>query len=283
MIANMKRIYKKKKYILLLINIVLLMGCNSNNVETETSSSVHESTILSTNESVLDSSEMEKEEVTTDAETEEMSFGESEENKRTDYSSWLYSLIENDGKIDDQVIFENGINEEKDRFAICDINGDSKQELILVCNSGNDKWEDIYQIDEEDNEIIRMETLPCSENNFYYDNGIILAQSGYQSSLSRKFRDYAVYEEVEGTYFFRANVSAWEKEVDSKDFPEDIDVTNQGVVYYIEYPHIQEVDEVPVSQEEYDKWLEGYIGEANKIDVEYHILSRQNIDEIYGE
>ena len=60
-------------------------------------------------------------------------------------------------------------------------------------------------------------------------------------------------------------------------------MTKQGIVYYIEYPHIPESSEIPVSQEEYDIWLEGYIGEANKIDVEYHILSRQNIDEIYGE
>ena len=221
---------------------------------------------------------------TENARTEEAISSLSEEAKSA-YHSVLYDIYFNHlfpdeksyGFLADADISEN-------EFAICDVDQDGSQELLITYTTTDEagKTEFIYDfvsaLDTVREEFLEYPLLT------FYDNGYIEAGWSQNQGLSgADFQPYTLYQYDSGsdTYVAAAQVDAWERSVSETDeegngFPEEIDAGGAGIVYYIT-PDGEEPGE-PVDQAEYEAWTASWRGEAREMEIPWMKLTEENIN-----
>lgn len=228
-----------------------LSGCSDNKSNNDISNIQNDITV-------------EEDKITNDLSNEkQVTIEEISESEGNVYKSILMNLLENDGLYDNEIIFENGIDSEKDKFALCDIDSDGDKEIIFACYSGEQECEKIYELNEEG--ISWVDTFPFPERNKYFENGIIFVYYYGISPLSGEFDEFDIYEYSDGAYLRCGDVTVWRKEVKEEGFPTDIDVNNHGIVYYASTT--MTIMDDPISQEEYEQWISNYIGDKKEIDI----------------
>lgn len=170
---------------------------------------------------------------------------------------------------------------EDNQFALCDVNGDGVDELIVRFTTapmaGN--TEVIYAFQKADGTLKQI--LTASPNLTYYMNGIIKEDWSHGSELaSEGYWPYTLYQydAAEGSFEELAQVNMWSKAVATVDYkgdpyPDDIDTEGAGTVFILGGP-----DEVKtVSKSDYEQWLADTMGDPAKLDIPYQALSEENI------
>ncbi len=175
---------------------------------------------------------------------------------------------------------------EQNKFAIFDVDNDGKEELIILyrtaeCAAGMTGG--VFAYDAGSSEL-RPELLEFPALTFY-DNGIIKALWSHNQGRGGNFWPYNLYK-YDGdsdTYELVGMVDAWDKSleagIEGDPFPDNIDESGTGFVYYIhsvaQDEGFKDVD--PVDASVYKEWLNVHLGDATEIKVKYLDLSEQNI------
>lgn len=180
---------------------------------------------------------------------------------------------------------EAGIVED-DQFAVYDIDGDSRDEMILLWTtaSASDTLMYVYEYNAEA-DAWTME-ICCSPSVTVYDDGMILAEDLYDQGYAVTITPYTVYTYNENTdsYIAAGAVDCWDRAatdgMDGEVFPEEYDTDDSGVVYMIDYAgYIGYSGGYCYSQSEYDGFVASLIGDKEELDIDYLNLSDANIDQ----
>lgn len=172
-----------------------------------------------------------------------------------------------------------------ERFAICDVNGDGKNELITQRNNTYVAGQVERVYDADGNELLAEYPLPT-----YYDNGYVTAGWSHNQGVSGdKLWPYTLYQydSSAGKYVQEASVDGWDKSIRDTylsydetiiPFPDDVDKDGDGFVYYIitEDGGYAPVYGEPMDYADYALWVARYQG-ANRVDVTYYPLTEKNI------
>ena len=174
----------------------------------------------------------------------------------------------------------------ENRFAVCDIDQDGADELILsfTTSSMAGMTETIYKFDPTSGTVKpELREFPALT---YYDNGIIKAGLSHNHTLSEDFQPYSLYryDEKNDRYEQIASVEGWQLSnsdvnYDGQPYPAEADPDQEGIVFYI-MPGEEYAPDHPVSKKEYEAWYHSMIGTASEIDVPYQMLTPENISAI---
>lgn len=174
------------------------------------------------------------------------------------------------------------------QFAIADIDGDGREELILVYITASvaDSKELIYDYDEESGSV--REQFAEYPAVTHFDNGILQADWSHNQGLAGRVWPYTLYQynPESDTYEAIAMVDAWDKSLTDTDyegnaFPDEVDRDGDLLVYYIMEPDKYELKN-PVDAEAYEKWVADYSGEAGIVRLDYKALTEENISMLHS-
>lgn len=170
-------------------------------------------------------------------------------------------------------------------FAIADINSDGKEELIVSWTSAPVAGLICSVIGYDTTTKTYNQKYLGSPSTEFYDNGVITNPASHNQGLAGdKLWPYSLYKYNKETdsYDLVASVDAWDKELAAKDYdgtpyPTDVDKSGDGVVYYI-MPDGTYSSRKPINQQDYNAWINQYIGTAKKIELSYKNLTEENIN-----
>ena len=172
-----------------------------------------------------------------------------------------------------------------DRFAVCDVNGDGRDELITQTNAAPMAGQVERVYDGDGNVLLSEYPLVV-----YYSNGYVTAGwSHNQGVAGDKLWPYTLlrYDAEAGKYVYVAAVDGWDRSIRdtylSYDesvilFPEDVDKDGDGFVYYVieEEGGYAPVYGEPMDYAEWAQWTARYM-EADVVHVNKQSLSEENI------
>ena len=170
-------------------------------------------------------------------------------------------------------------------FALADVDGDGREELVLLTQPNIYAGYQGYILDYDQNAgsvYIQFESTPGFT---FYRNGALRVDDHHaQGSWTSTFWPHSLYTYQPDTdsYELAGHVDAWEKEISDINpdnlppFPTEKDVSGAGILYYIE--GASRGDEV--DQSVYLEWLEPILGDAQPLELEYLPLTEENISRI---
>lgn len=197
------------------------------------------------------------------------------------YSGALLTLL-NDG-VDpngDPHDYQQGMPD-GNKFAVYDVDRDGRPELLIeyTTSSMAGMFFGIYDYDFDSGRCV--EELVCYPSMIIYDNGVITADESHNHSLAENFWPYTVYryDAENDKCIIDVSVSAWEKEYTETDYngqyyPDAIDVSGTGMVYYIEKENDAE-GLPPVDVSEYEAWRQSNIN-GNEVDISFNVINEDN-------
>lgn len=178
----------------------------------------------------------------------------------------------------------------QNRFALADVDGDGRQELLLQYNTGCMAEQAEYVLDwwgESDETGVKLltELLEYPMLTFY-DNGVIKAGWSHNQGLAGEhFWPYTLYryDAPQDQYLMVAQVDAWDKSFAPKNyqgepFPDEADLSGSGIVYFIMEDGYD--DTRPVDAEEYEQWLNQWLEGAEELTIPYQPLTEENIRQL---
>lgn len=202
---------------------------------------------------------------------------------RAAYGTILKNLLENhvfpDGSSDG---FETEYGKmEENQFAVYDVDGDGKDELILLYTTTIVAGERglVFGWDEGAGELkTQLEEFPLLT---FYDNGILTAGWSHNQGKGGSFWPYFLYEYDSETdqYSKVGSVDAWDESLGLEGYPKEIDTSGAGFVYYISMGDTIIWDS-PVDETEYHAWLDKYIKDASELPISYLPLTEENIQQM---
>lgn len=182
-----------------------------------------------------------------------------------------------DGKEIDQAEYKSRDFSEN-QFAVCDADGDGREELLLHVTSASmaGMFEGIYDYDPNTGNI--REEFREFPSITYYDNGSIKAEWSHNQGQGAKLWPFTLYEydRDEDTYVFRGSVDSWDRDVFAEGFPAEYDTDGDGTVYFI-YEDRNLSNHRTVDGEEYHQWLDSFLDGAGEIQIDWYDLKEENI------
>lgn len=205
------------------------------------------------------------------------------------YMAALENLRENHLLPDGNDLGFSGNNMDENKFAVLDVDNDGKEELIIMytttASAGMAGCVLAYDS--------RTKELRTQLNEFplltFYDNGVVKAEWSHNQGLAGDFWPYNLYryEPESDDYVLTGVADAWDKKYWEKDFqgnpfPDHIDSSGTGVVYYMgKDGQYQNTD--PSDESDYKEWIGSYIGDASEIMIQYKFLTEENISLLTNE
>ena len=179
---------------------------------------------------------------------------------------------------DNEVIDNESINDVfgLNKIAIADVNGDGKQELIIqfTTSSVSEMREYVCGFNEKTNKLtVNYIGSPDME---YFDNGCIKEHAMRNKGWDSVY-DFLMFNDKTQEYENAKGVIVWNKKKspldpnEEKPFPDKIDVTGDGFVYFISddtFDGAKDSDE-PVDTPIYKAWVKKYIGGAKQVEIEW--------------
>lgn len=166
-------------------------------------------------------------------------------------------------------------------FAICDIDNDGYEELLLNLTSGSmaSYALQIYDCSSGGEVTLKQSVYPGST---FYENGTITIPISHNQGLAGSFWPYSVmqYNPSSDSYSSVGSVDAWDKSAFSRDFdgnlfPDSYDTSNSGILYYINADGYNSA--LPVDKEVYEQWRNSWIGNGKELSIDYQKLTEANI------
>ena len=169
------------------------------------------------------------------------------------------------------------------QFAVYDVDGDGQDELIIQFSTSSmaGMTESVYRYNAAADSVeLELSEFPGAA---YYDNGLALVGWSHNQGLAGDFWPYNVYQYNPETDEYEAvfSVDAWDRELadtdyDGNPYPADVDVNNDGIVFYIMPGGSYDTDH-PVSLREYKSWYDSILGGASELEVPFQDLTEDNI------
>lgn len=208
------------------------------------------------------------------------------ESVRAAYYSALSKLLHHHSLPDGTVwAYDPEMDEGGDQFAICDVDGDGREELILILTSAVSAGQAQYIFDYDAQTQIFHTELAEYPLLTFFDNGIIKALWSHNQGLAGEFWPYTLYRYDPGSdsYLSIGMVDAWDRRLsetglDGKPFPAEVDASGTGVVYYL-MPggQYEPVDAVDASV--YEAWAASCLSGASEISLPFLPLAAENLPE----
>ena len=186
---------------------------------------------------------------------------------------------------------EYSSDEDKDAFAIFDVDSDGKDELIIRHSDGTmaDSRLEVYDYDAE-NEWLVYEFYN-SQFCTFYKNGFIRCDDSHNQGRAFEFMwPYTLFKYIpeNDVYSEYAYINGWDKKFDEyfpayiesgESFPDEIDKDKNGGIYKVFMSDEDEgryIDDV-----EYEEWLNENVGELEAIDIPYIVFSAESIKKTF--
>lgn len=172
---------------------------------------------------------------------------------------------------------------EEDQFAVCDVDGDGREELILRCTAIMTAGARGYVFAwnwETGGVDLQLETSP---DLIFYESGAVQSYALHnQGSAGRDFWPYTLYryDAYLDAYLEVGGVRAWGREALGNGYPEEADTSGTGFVYYIS---TGSGDEDPLDASIYEAWRYVYVRDSREIQPEYLALTEENIQRLLEE
>ena len=169
-------------------------------------------------------------------------------------------------------------------FAILDVDGDGREELIFNFNTSyiGGMCEVIYDYDAE-KYMLREELVEWVDTT-YYSNGFIKVSDSHNHGKDPEGRGIwpytlYLYDVSTDSYQLQYHVTSWDGQINSEDFPNELDTDGDGVLYYIlkDGKTTEDTDVQPMNRQEYDSWVKETIPEWCEINVTYHSMTEESI------
>ncbi len=160
----------------------------------------------------------------------------------------------------------------QNRYAICDIDGDGVEELIISYLAGSmaDMTEMVLEYDVDAEEVVMQgHFFPGAS---YYENGYVVNPYSHNHGLGEMWPfSLHQYDKTSDSYERIAGIDSWnqdlfEMDYDDNPFPSDIDEDGNGVIYYVYHPVSDDTEEM--DDEAYNAWIDQYL-DADVIEIEY--------------
>lgn len=169
---------------------------------------------------------------------------------------------------------------EENKFAICDVDGDGREELILKYNAADMAAQRglILDYDQSTGTLrTQLDEFPAMT---FFQNGAVSAQWSHNQGKGGVFWPYSIYEyrPESDSYSFVGSVEAWDANVDPEHYPRQIDVSNTGFVYYLTSGGGQPSE--PVDDVQYRAWLDPIVGSGAQQEISFYPLTEDNIQRI---
>lgn len=209
---------------------------------------------------------------------------------REKYKQALQTLVNdfvypNGSAVDMSFIEEQDFSE--NQFAICDMDGDGIEELVISYGDASMAGMAYYVFQYEPESDSFREEIAVWPGVEVYDNGFITVQASHNHGKSGEFWPYAIYEydPASDTYVLKYAMDAWEKktfptDADGNLFPDETDVSGSGYVYYIHEGGYDE-NTAPSDKTEYDKIVEHTYGSADAVQIDYTSITKEHIADIH--
>lgn len=182
--------------------------------------------------------------------------------------------------------YDSVSNMAENKFALYDIDQDGTEELIVMYTTTYmaGQVQAVYEYDgaakELSAELVEFPMLT------FYDNGVVKAGWSHNQGLAGEFWPYTLYQYDASSdrYVNVGMVDAWDKNLSQTDaqgnpFPDEIDVSGTGFVYYImtngEYETVD-----PVDASSYNEWFDSYQKGAAEVEIPYQDLTEEQIASI---
>lgn len=202
---------------------------------------------------------------------------------RVAYKQALLTIL-NELKLPDgtELYYDEFYEFSQNKFAIHDVDGDGREELILsyvtTVMAGQGKY--VFGYDAEANTIYQQ---AVAFSMVFYDNGLIKADASHNHGRGEKLWPYTVYyySPITDDYRYGVYVDSWEKsyygETDQGTaFPAETDADGDGIVYY-RMPYDDYSYSNPIDGAEYQEWYERQFGTAEIITPTYQEMTKENI------
>lgn len=173
---------------------------------------------------------------------------------------------------------------EDNHFALCDVNNDGRDELIVqfvtAPMAGN--METIYSYNEQGGRLERIQAVFPAVT--YYTNGLMRELWSHGSGMSGDdYWPYNLYRynvQID-EYELVAAVDMWSKSAGAVDYngnpyPEDVDVEQAGIVFILIQNGVTET----IGKSEYEMWLSELMDGADEIQIPYQSLNEENIKKL---
>lgn len=168
----------------------------------------------------------------------------------------------------------------ENQFAVCDVDGDGREELViqyLTANMVAGMRALIYDTDENGGLRLQFSEFP---NLTFYDNGAIQAGWSHNQGLAGDFWPYTLYVYNPESDLYRdvGSVDAWSRDFQPQNYPADTDTSNSGFVYYVYRDMGTEYGVIPpVDESEYLQWREEYLAGAAELELPWQSLTAEHI------
>ena len=173
----------------------------------------------------------------------------------------------------------------ENQFAVYDVDGDGREELLLSCCNTITAGQGTYVLDYStgtDTLLLQTPDRLGLEPTFY-ENGAVLSPWSHNQGFGGRFWPYDVYRYEPRTdgYSYVGSADAWDREIsdnnpDFPPFPEDLDVSGSGFLYYLDG------GDTPVDESVYHQWLEEHTGGTAPLPLRWFSLTQQNISRLSG-
>ena len=176
-----------------------------------------------------------------------------------------------------------------DRYAICDIDADGIEELVIsVRNTMTAAMlEIIYEFNPETDELKRE--LFAYPDATYYSNGAVQSPWSHNQGLAGDFYpfDLYAYDAALDSYTEVGSVDAWDKQSFPKDyngnaFPDELDLDGDGMLYYLMDSEGNGNDTLHDGAE-YQAWIQSYIGAAEQIEIPWESVANNHCEQYTAE
>ena len=168
--------------------------------------------------------------------------------------------------------------EETGTFCIADVDKDGVEELVVYRTKNI--IEVVYQYDAATSTM--KEELRGYPGMTFYDNGVMQEPLSHNQGPGQTIWPYKIYEynAASDSYEEKGMVDSWDKEYRSEYYPQDVDTSNYGTVFSIQYEGYGEAYKDYFSKEVYDEFLNKLLKDAKEIKLDFIPLSFENIDRI---
>lgn len=172
----------------------------------------------------------------------------------------------------------------ENKFALADVDRDGNEELVLRYISAQlrDHRGLVLDYDAQGDRVkIQLDEYPDMT---FFENGSVLAYWAAGTGRGGAFLPFSlyVYRPDRDAYSYEGAVDAWDRNVDPEHFPQDVDRSGTGFVYYL-LSSTRENGVLPVDAEEYQAWMETIVGEGRIMNLSYMDLTAENIGRITQE
>ena len=181
---------------------------------------------------------------------------------------------------------------EDNTFAVADVDGDGREELVLLTRPNIYAGYRGYILEYYNNAlVIQHEGFPSFT---FYSNGAFAEDDSHaQGSWTSQFWPHDIYRYLSGSdsYELAGHVDAWEKVMSDINpeslppFPTERDASGSGILYYITPvedlgPDFHGYSKDAVDQSVYLEWLEPILGDARPLELDYLPLTEENINRL---